>query len=83
MGKAQNIMKINCPTILRNCPSSSTKTYQVTYLEMLLTVKPCAINSSGTSSGRNCAAVTHGHFVFTGRTVTIISPLPVNTNHLM
>lgn len=42
-----------------------------------LTVNPCAINSSGTNSGRNTAGVIHGHFVLTGRSVTIISPFAI------
>lgn len=40
-----------------------------------LTVSPCAISSSGTSSGRNLAGVIHGHFELIGNSVTIISPL--------
>lgn len=39
------------------------------------TVKPCAISSSGTNSGRNWAGVIHGSFVLTGNKVTIMSPL--------
>lgn len=38
-------------------------------------MSPCAISSSGTNSGRNVAGVIHGHFVFTGNKVTIMSPL--------
>lgn len=43
-----------------------------------LTVKPWAISSSGTNSGRNWAGVTQGKRVFTGNSVTIISPLAKN-----
>lgn len=35
------------------------------------------MSSSGTNSGRNCAGVIHGQRVFTGRSVTIMSPLAV------
>lgn len=41
---------------------------------MELTLSPSAINSSGTSSGRNSAGVIQGHFWLTGKTVTITSP---------
>lgn len=41
----------------------------------VLTVRPWAISSSGTSSGRNFADVIHGNRVFTGSNVTITSPL--------
>lgn len=40
-----------------------------------LTVNPCAINSSGTNSGRNKAGVIQGHLVLIGSSVTITSPL--------
>ena len=40
-----------------------------------ITVNPCAINSSGTNSGRNTAGVIHGQLTFTGSNVTIMSPL--------
>lgn len=39
------------------------------------TVKPCAMSSSGTSSGRNCAGVIQGSEEFWGSKVTITSPL--------
>ena len=44
-------------------------------LHLYITVSPWAISSSGTSSGRNCAGVIHGHLVLTGKSVTIMSPL--------
>lgn len=40
---------------------------------LIHTVKPCAINSSGTNSGRNKAGVIHGHLVLIGSNVTITS----------
>lgn len=40
----------------------------------IFTVNPCAISSSGTSSGRNRAGVIHGHRVLIGNNVTITSP---------
>uniref|UniRef100_A0A8D8MU94 (northern house mosquito) hypothetical protein n=1 Tax=Culex pipiens TaxID=7175 RepID=A0A8D8MU94_CULPI len=40
-----------------------------------VSVNPCAINSSGTSSGRNTAGVTQGQRVLVGSSVTITSPL--------
>lgn len=47
------------------------------------TVNPCAINSSGTSSGRKTAGVIQGHFVLTGSNVTITSPFAKNLYILM
>lgn len=44
----------------------------------IITVNPCAINSSGTNSGRNTAGVIHGQLTFTGSSVTIMSPLATN-----
>lgn len=44
----------------------------------IITVNPCAINSSGTNSGRNTAGVIHGQLTFTGSNVTIMSPLATN-----
>ena len=46
---------------------------------ILLTVKPCAINSSGTNSGLNIAGVTQGYLVLAGSRVTITSPLAGST----
>jgi len=40
----------------------------------MLTVRPWAISSSGTSSGRNMAGVIQGHLVLAGSRVTITSP---------
>uniref|UniRef100_A0A1B6LRH7 RFTS domain-containing protein n=1 Tax=Graphocephala atropunctata TaxID=36148 RepID=A0A1B6LRH7_9HEMI len=40
-----------------------------------VTVRPCAISSSGTNSGRNLAGVIQGKLVLTGRSVTMMSPL--------
>lgn len=45
------------------------------YFELIHTVNPWAISSSGTSSGRNRAGVIQGHLVLIGSSVTITSPL--------
>lgn len=49
-----------------------SKNYQK---RVIPTVSPCAISSSGTSSGRKWAGVIQGSFVLTGNKVTMMSPL--------
>ena len=49
-------------------------------IKKILTVRPCAINSSGTNSGLNFAGVTQGKEVFCGNNVTITSPLAEKFN---